>query len=544
MAYLAKSYRSLSPRARHAILLTTLFITYLGAMSLSRLFYVAPAVFPVHAGLGVAVLTVASLDLWPAIFIASVAVYLYIGVAPIAIAALAIANTAQALLAAYALKRSGFNPLLHRMKDMLLLIGVALLTSLIVPSLGILGYYVQESFGGSGVSIGWGDWWVGHVLSLVIIAPFLIRWLAKPTFSRSRRELVEGSIAFIFLILINTVIFIAGVGSVGGIPLVYVMLVPLFWVSLRLGTRASTLALVVTALFVLSGTALGTATPGDTIPIGQRLFLNEIFMEVLAFMFLVISAITEERRHAILQLEAHIKQMEIVLKKLEQEDKAKSEFIAILAHELRNPLAPVMSGIEYLSLEEGIDEGGKAVLADMERGVGKVRRLLDDLLDIARITQKKFELLRETVDLRETIARSIESTAALIAERGHTLEVSLPDGRVQIYADPLRLDQIVTNLLSNAAKYTPPGGRILLSARCEEGEVIIDVCDNGIGLPKETISQIFEPFHQIHGSGVGGLGIGLTIVKRLVEMHEGTITATSEGEGKGSCFTVRFPAER
>jgi PAS domain S-box-containing protein len=221
----------------------------------------------------------------------------------------------------------------------------------------------------------------------------------------------------------------------------------------------------------------------------------------------------------------------------------KDEFLAMLAHELRNPLGAIKSAVSVLETSEV--EGDLAWGRDvLDRQVGHLGRLLDDLLDVARIARGRIVLRKEMIDVDVVVSHAVESLRYLLEERGHRMEVVVSPGMNRLEADPVRLEQILVNLLSNAAKYTPPGGQIRLSTECEGDQVVIRVEDNGSGIPREDLPTIFEPFAQGERTLArteGGLGIGLTIVKSLVSLHGGSVTASSHGPGLGSVFTVCLP---
>ena len=232
---------------------------------------------------------------------------------------------------------------------------------------------------------------------------------------------------------------------------------------------------------------------------------------------------------------------------LYEADRRKSEFLATLAHELRNPLAPIRNGLEIMRM--GADKPGSAsmlgsVRAMMERQVGHMVHLINDLLDIARVSSGKLVLQMRPVDLRDVIATAVETSKPLIDAAGHTLTVDLPPTAVPVDVDPVRISQVVSNLLSNAAKYTPQGGRVNVAAHVENDEVVVTVRDNGVGIAADMLAAVFEMFTQVARSierANGGLGIGLSLVRRLVELHGGTVSANSAGVGLGSSFAVRLP---
>ena len=232
---------------------------------------------------------------------------------------------------------------------------------------------------------------------------------------------------------------------------------------------------------------------------------------------------------------------------LRDADRRKDEFLAVLAHELRGPLAPIITAIKLL-MAKGPPEPGLQKLRDtILRQTLQLATLVDDLLDIGRITAGKLRLDKSRIDLRDVVTQAVEVSGALIERRHHTLGVQLPDRPVYLEADAARLVQVTGNLLSNAAKYMRDGGRIEIVVREECGMGVVSVRDQGVGIPPEMRDRIFDRFVQVGASeyrSEGGLGIGLSIVKALVELHEGTIEAHSGGIGKGSEFTVRLPVAR
>ena len=233
--------------------------------------------------------------------------------------------------------------------------------------------------------------------------------------------------------------------------------------------------------------------------------------------------------------------------KLREVDRRKNEFLATLAHELRNPLAPIGHATELLArLGDGEDDRGRAADARkvIERQVTHLVRLIDDLLDLSRISHGKVGLRPERVTLASVVESALEAARPLLLSRRHVLDVVLPEAPVLLHADPIRLAQILTNLLSNAARYTEPGGRVAVEARCEREAVVLRVVDSGIGISAAELAHVFTMFNQAAAARAvdsGGLGIGLALAKQLAELHGGSLTAASEGPGKGSAFTLRLP---
>ncbi|MBC7778966.1 MAG: PAS domain S-box protein [Proteobacteria bacterium] len=228
---------------------------------------------------------------------------------------------------------------------------------------------------------------------------------------------------------------------------------------------------------------------------------------------------------------------------LREADRRKDEFLAILAHELRNPLAPIANGLALLERSLPDPHATPAVVSMMGRQLAHVVRLIDDLLDVRRITENKLELRIAEVDLSEILRGAEDTTRAHFDAARHSLTVRLPPQRIWVQGDAVRLTQVFSNLLNNAARYTPPGGAIEVNVDLDDTSVTIRVADNGVGIPPAMLGRIFDLFAQIGTAddfSKGGLGIGLTLVRRLVEMHGGTVSAQSDGEGRGSVFTVRL----
>ena len=244
------------------------------------------------------------------------------------------------------------------------------------------------------------------------------------------------------------------------------------------------------------------------------------------------------------QMEDHLRHLAA---DLSDADRRKDEVLATLAHELRNPLAPIRNGLQVIRLADGSRDSAHRVLPMMERQLGQLVRLVDDLLDVSRISRGKLELRRERVDLATVINNAVDTSRPLIDASGHRLTVDLPSRPIHVNADVVRLGQVFANLLNNAAKYSSPNGQIQITVRSDEKDVAVSVRDTGIGIPPHMLQKVFNLFTQVDPAldrSQGGLGIGLTLVKRLVEMHDGGIVAHSDGPGLGSTFTVTLPIDR
>jgi signal transduction histidine kinase len=219
------------------------------------------------------------------------------------------------------------------------------------------------------------------------------------------------------------------------------------------------------------------------------------------------------------------------------------ELLGTLAHELRSPLVTIVSAVQVITYDREMDPAVRRALAVMERQSRQAMRIIDDLFDVCAGASGKLSLRKEVVDLVEVVVGATETACHFLAARQHRLTVSLPPGHVYLEADPLRLNQVLTNLLGNAAKFTEPGGHIRLTVAAEGGQVVVRVRDNGRGIDPELLPRVFDPFWQGPANkGAPGLGLGLALVKSLVELHGGSVAANSDGPGTGAEFIVHLPA--
>ena len=240
----------------------------------------------------------------------------------------------------------------------------------------------------------------------------------------------------------------------------------------------------------------------------------------------------------------HIETLQNRLAASETESQRKDLFLSTLSHELRNPLAPLANAVELIRATAPPNAELEYPLQIIDRQIVNLRRLVDDLLDLTRIGAGKIDLKKEPTDIQRVLQRAIDSASILIRERRHRVELLLPPVPIVVEADPDRLEQVFVNLINNAAKYTPPDGQIWIKGNIEADEAVVRVEDNGIGISTDMLPAIFDLFTQVESSraqAMGGLGIGLSVVKNLVTLHGGSVQVRSDGEGKGSEFTVRLP---
>jgi signal transduction histidine kinase len=225
-------------------------------------------------------------------------------------------------------------------------------------------------------------------------------------------------------------------------------------------------------------------------------------------------------------------------------DRRKDEFLATLAHELRNPLAPIRNALEILRLANDAGDAVRRQRERLERQVAQLVRLVDDLLDVSRITTGKLRLTVEPLTIQEVVEAALDMCRAQIEKAGLALATDVPPAPVPLVGDKVRLTQVFSNVLNNAAKFTEPGGRVWVTAAATAGAVTVTIRDTGVGIPADVLPVVFALFTQVDRSlnrSQGGLGIGLAIVRRLVEMHRGTVAAHSDGPGTGAAFTITLP---
>jgi signal transduction histidine kinase len=529
---------------RFVVTFISYFATAEGSRYVTQHFHALPAVLWPPVGIAFGALTIWGYGQWIPIALAQLCFVFIAPTAPVAIAsavASVVGYTTQSVLGAYAFKKLKFDGAIVRTRDALSLIGVAFIFTSIAP---IIVSTVSYLYGTLQVSfwINWTRAWAGGAFSTLIITPFITSWSSK--FPRSQGttykiKRIETISAMGAVLAITYLLFWTTFAGANSFLFIYVFLGVFFWVGLRLQPRVMTLALALAASFGILGTLL-THPIGPTL--GSQLFADELFIVLLSPIFLILSVLVTERRVAIALLEKETRELEQAMERLAEQDRSRNDFITILGHELRNPLAPIASTLEYLRMKETDPENLKAV-ATAEQQVRIVRRLLDDLLDTHRIIQKKFKLQKEDTTLEAVLLPAIDSVNQFFASKEHHFSYKIPRETIHLNADPIRITQSVMNLLFNAGKYTPPGGTIELVAKVDGDSVLISVTDNGHGISRETFSFIFEPFQQApRDATVGtGLGLGLYITKQLIEMHGGMITAESEGVNKGSTFTIRLP---
>jgi signal transduction histidine kinase/ActR/RegA family two-component response regulator len=524
------------------LLLPTLMALYVAGAKVGLEIGFVPQVSAVWppTGIALASLILFGYGAWPAITFGALLVNLTTPDESVWTACfIAAGNTLEALLAAWLLQRFfGFRPQLDRVRDVLGLIIVgAILSTTEAATVGVVSLCLGQVHDWGSFGKLWAVWWLGDAVGDLIVAPVLLTCISSRGKICPWHRAVDAGALLMGLLILSVIVFGGSFeGAMSRYRLDYVVFPLVIWAALRFGPALTTLAMALISGVAIWGTLGGRFSFGTGLD-RDNLVLLQAYLAVLAVTGLILAAAVAERRQA---SESSRRSEE----RLRESDQRKDQFLAMLAHELRNPLAPIRNAVEILRRARP-DEASLAWARDLiERQVKHLARLTDDLLDVSRITRGKVRLLKEAVNTSNIVVRAVEANQPFIDARGHQLITTLPSEPLFIEADATRMAQVLGNLLNNAAKYTPSGGKIWLSVARDGSEAVFRVKDNGAGIRPEMLTRIFEIFVQGDSSldrTQEGLGLGLTLVRNLVEMHRGTVTASSPGLGQGSEFIVRLP---
>jgi signal transduction histidine kinase/CheY-like chemotaxis protein len=521
------------------------FLAYLLAAKLGQyIFYTfdtSPAVIWPSGGIALAAVIFGGYRMLVPIFLAQ---FLSVITPPVAtsfsiVIISSLGYTLQAAAQLYVLRKLRFEPDLRKIQNVLLLIGVGFLLTAIAPALITVAMMTTQQIAG-GAPSNFGRFWAGGIFSALVITPFILSLRSYKPFSsevfdsRQPYKTLELISAIAALGLINYLLYWTTILRQFGIVVIFFWPAILIWMALSFRPRWMTLAIFVSAILGITGTIIAHPTNN---PIGTQLFSVQVYIGFMAAMFLIVVTIMDERRSA-------FKQLVSMYSAATEADRMKTQFIATLAHELRNPLFPLTSSLELLRMQPQTKESER-IINEAQDQTDMIARLLEDLLDMSRLSLQNIRLKKENVSLSAIVDMSVASVKPYMDECRHTLNIVMPEEEVAIYADPVRIKQIIINLLNNAAKYTEPGGTVELSCKVvADNKLRIRVRDNGVGINLSDQPMIFDPFRTEHPTTrrLGtGLGIGLYITKNLVEKHGGTISVASNGPGQGSEFSVCMP---
>ncbi len=495
------------------------------------------AVWP-PTGIALAAVLLFGYQVWPGIALGAFVANVTTNEPVLTACGISLGNTLEALIAAWLLRHLvGFDNRLERVKDAIgLIVIAAFLSTMVSAIIGVTSLCLgrvylpalERTIEWTDFASLWWVWWLGDAIGAMVVAPVLLTWFSTPRNFFWRRP-IESLILFVGLVATVWIVFFGVTTTLVEASLAYVVFPFVVWAALRIDQPRATAVTIVASGLTIWATLRGLGPFGSG-TLHERLLLLQIYMGVVAVTSLLLGSALAERQRA-----------EAVLK---EADRRKDEFLATLAHELRNPLAPIRAGVDLMRLGRADDTQNGEVLDMLDRQVQQITRLVDDLLDVSRVTRGKVQLQWQPVDLKAVVEQAIETCRPLIDAQGHDLTVSFPEEPLRFMADPIRLAQVFANLLNNAAKYSDHGGRISLAAFREGGEAVVRIRDTGHGIDQVVLPRVFDLFVQEDRTPTrtgGGLGVGLTLVQSLVKMHGGSVSAYSEGIGMGSQFVVRLP---
>ena len=517
-------------------LLTALYFVA-GKLSLKLAFLYASAspVWP-PAGIALAALLLLGYRAWPAIFIGAFLVNLTTAGNVLTSLGIATGNTLEAVLGAWLILRfAGGRRVFDRAYNVFAFALAVGLSTLVSPSIGLTGLALGGFADWANYPAIWLTWWLGDLSGAVMFAPLGILWLGKPWRRINPARDFEVAILLVVLAILTEVVF-GGWFSISALnyPIAFILGPIIVWTAFRLSARETA-----TGLFVLSAIAIwGTlhrygpfVRPDDN----QSLLLLQSFNVLTSITAMALAAGMAEQRRA----EAALEQQRATV---EAANRTKDNFLAMLSHELRTPLTPVLAALDLLKTAAPLTAELHSTLAMMRRNIELESQLIDDLLDLTRITKDKMHLDFESVDAHQAIANVVEICASEVSAKKLQVQLELQAADFHVMADPAKFQQIIWNLFKNAIKFTGEGGRITISSANHLPQILtIGLSDTGIGIEPEIMERIFNPFEQGERSfqrRFGGLGLGLTISKSLAQAHGASLIAKSEGRDRGATFLL------
>ncbi len=459
-------------------------------------------------------------------------------------------NALEGLTAAWLVTR--FAPLPFRLESLREVAAFVVLAAGVAPTISATVIAVTDAtLGKHPFLTAWPLVWLGDGTGLLVSAPLtvaiVLAWRERTKIPL--RSLLEAAALALLLLLLGAL------ALRGYLPTIYLTMPVLLWAAARYQIRGAAVALglitLTTAAFAMAGK--GEFEGGSDVR--HKMIMLQVFLGISATSALVVGALSQLHQQALrelrkinTELKERVDEQTAELResegRLRVSDRRKDEFLATLAHELRNPLSPIRNSVQVLNMDDSAVPEVRRAREVIDRQVRTMARLVDDLMDVSRINQDRLQLRRERLDLAKLLHEAVDMSRPLLDRMGHRLDASYPDGPLLLDGDATRLTQVFLNLLNNAAKYTPPNGRIDLRAGREGNEIVVSVRDNGIGIPSDKLSTIFEMFSQVEDAlsrSQGGLGIGLALVRKIVELHGGDVEVRSAGLGQGSEFVVRLP---
>ena len=524
----------------------------------------ATAVWP-PAGMALAAVLLVGNRVWPAIWLGAAAVNFTVQGSAVTAALIGTGNTLEALVGAALIRfYIGVPRSFDKSEHVFRFVALAAAASTLAATFGVASIAIQGKFTLSSLATNWWTWWQGDTSAIIVITPMILCWIDRnaPKWPASKK--IEAVAVTIALAVVGYGVFGSSAATHDFHALPFVTLPIIVWAAFRFDQRGVTAAIAALCALAISYTVFGQG-PFSSTSTNVSLLLLLAFICAVAMTGLVISAIFGELRRALealrrshdeleqrvadrtQELEGANRSLQEEIRRIEMLERSErriNEFLAMLGHELRNPLAPIRNALDLMRIRSTGDSTHEWSRNIIDRQVTQLTRLVDDLLDVGRITSGTIMLQKEPVEMNAAVLRAVESCQPQLDARRHTLELQLARDPLLVDGDPVRLSQIVLNLLNNAVKYTPNGGRIQIALEQEDDWALVRVKDTGIGMSANLIPIIFDLFVQEKRSlsrTEGGLGVGLTVVRQLVHMHGGSVTARSGGADMGSEYVVRLP---
>lgn len=470
------------------------------------------------SGLAVTTLFLWGFNLWPAITLGAFLVNFLTGAPLLVAVGIGIGNTLEALVCTALLKRGQVHPSLDSLHDVLVLVLLAApIGALISATLGVGSLSLGKVIVWSSVPVTWSTWWLGDMMSLLLITPLLLTWSVWPQATPSRKRLIELILISISTLVIGLFVFLGLFRpNLYAYPTTHLVFPPLTWVALRFGPRGATAAIATFASLAIVGTILGVS-PFSTGNLWLRLLCLQSFMAITAATTLILATILAER-HAL--------------------EQRKDEFICMASHELRTPMTGLLGSTQLLQRQLAGSDHLQTLrgLARIESQAKRLSRLTADLLDLSKIQAGKLSFVEETVDVDRLVHEVVEQVQQTSQKHQISIEGSAPG---TIVGDRERLSQVLINLLTNAIKYSPQAEQIIVHLTSTVEGQTISVQDFGIGIPKTEQKKVFERFYRGTQTATG-LGIGLFITRQIIEHYGGKLWVESV-EGQGSIFSFSLP---
>jgi signal transduction histidine kinase/CheY-like chemotaxis protein len=540
-----EAYWSKLGRLPRVLALVALAVVYFLAGKLGLQFALvhasASAVWP-PTGIALAAVLLFGRRTWPAIFVGAFFVNLTTSGSILSSLGIAGGNTLEATVGASLVARyAGGVRAFERSLDFLrfVLLG-GLLGTAISATIGATMLIASGEAAWTAYRAIWLTWWFGDAAGALIVTPVLVLWGTRANLAALRAQPFEAVLVLVVVVATGALVFTHA--ELSRHQLTFLCIPPLIWTAFRFGQREVATAVALLAAIATSATIRGIG-PFATSDANESLLLLQAFMATISVLTMPVAALVWERKAIERERFVLLERERAARAEAERANHAKDEFLAMLSHELRNPLAAIGNAAQVLSTPATPRVHAERAVDIVHRQTRHLSRLIDDLLDVARVSSGKILLAREKLNLGDIVEGCL--TLLHSAGRLNQHEVVVDVAPAWVLGDPARLTQVVDNLLTNAIKYTQPGGRIEIRTWSDRDEAVLRIRDNGVGIAPDLLPRVFELFTQgprTLDRAQGGLGLGLPLAQRLVQAHGGRVVATSPGPARGSTFTVRLPA--